>query len=537
MEIILPKKKDSQDEIKIDSSSIVIIGANGSGKTRFSTSIEKRYDSNTHRISAQKSLSMPKDTSTTSKKKAEVEFLYGYYYDSMKESQYLSYKESNRWGSNRNTFLLNDYEKLMTLLFTEELEELVDFSNRSQNGESISLPITRLDRIKEIFEYIIPHRKLIKKAGTIETYPTGKDEQKYNASEMSDGERIIFYLIGEVVCTQENSIVIIDEPENHLHKSIIKRLWDKIEQLRPDCTFIYLTHDIDFAVSREKSQKIWMKEYLGNEEWDYELLNENMPLPEQLYLEVLGSRKPILFIEGDTDSIDYKLYSEIFKEYTVKPLDSCQKVFESTSSFNSLKDFHHVESFGIIDRDRRTDEQIASISRENIWVSKVAEVENFLLLEDVIKIVAKNMRCENIDELISKVKSNVLKSFENKLEEELTQRVIHIIKDNFEKKLNPKVKTFDIFFTEIQNYWSIQDFNKIYQDLKAEYQNIIDTKDYNRVLEIFNNKGLLYESKVIEECGINTKNNAYLKFVISILKENNDDSQIIRNAIESMIIK
>ena len=163
--------------------------------------------------------------------------------------------------------------------------------------------------------------------------------------------------------------------------------------------------------------------------------------------------------------------------------------------------------------------------------------ENFLLLEDVIKIVAKNMRCENIDELISKVKSNVLKSFENKLEEELTQRVIHIIKDNFEKKLNPKVKTFDIFFTEIQNYWSIQDFNKIYQDLKAEYQNIIDTKDYNRVLEIFNNKGLLYESKVIEECGINTKNNAYLKFVISILKENNDDSQIIRNAIESMIIK
>lgn len=40
-----------------------------------------------------------------------------------------------------------------------------------------------------------------------------------------------------------------------------------------------------------------------------------MPLPEQLYLKVLS--KPILFIEGDTDdSIDYKLYSEIFKEYT-----------------------------------------------------------------------------------------------------------------------------------------------------------------------------------------------------------------------------
>lgn len=534
MEIILPKKKDSQDEIRIDSNSVVIIGANGSGKTRFSTSIESKYIEIVHRISAQKSLSMPKNVRPDSKEKAEADFFYGFY--SEKDDNWI-YKNTSRWGQNPNTFLLNDYEKLMILLHTEEYEESVKFKDLYQSGQNIEKPITKLDKVQEVFEYVIPHRKLIKKAGTIETYPTGKDAQIYNASEMSEGERIIFYLIGEVVCTRENSIVIIDEPENHLHKSIIKRLWDRIEQLRPDCTFIYLTHDIDFAVSREKSQKIWMKEYLGSEEWDYELLDENIPLPEQLYLEVLGSRKPILFIEGDTDSIDYKLYSEIFKEYTVKPLDSCQKVFESTSSFNSLKDFHHIESFGIIDRDRRTDEQIASISRENIWVSKVAEVENFLLLENVIKIVAKNMRCENIDELVLRVKNNVLNSFKNKLEEELTQRVIHIVKDNFEKKLNPRVKTFDNFYTEIQDYWSSQDFNKIYQDLKTEYQNIIDNKNYNKILEIFNNKGLIYESKVIEECGLSTKNNAYLKFVISILKENNDDSQIIRNAIELMIIK
>jgi predicted ATP-dependent endonuclease of OLD family len=350
MEIILPKKKDSQDEIKIDSRSIVIIGANGSGKTRFSTNIEWRYNNITHRISAQKSLSMPDSILPTSKRKAEALFLYG-----LDNPDYKEQKNKWRWGSNPNTHLLDDFKALMVLLHTEEYEESVKFKDSYINGQNIEKPITKLDMVQKNFEYVIPHRKLIKKSGIIETYPTGKDEQKFNASEMSDGERIIFYLIGEVVCTQENSIVIIDEPENHLHKSIIKRLWDKIEQLRPDCIFIYLTHDIDFAVSREKSQKIWMKEYLGNEEWDYELLNENMPLPEQLYLEVLGSRKPILFVEGNTDSIDYKLYSEIFKEYTVKPLDSCQKVFESTSSFNSLKDFHHIESFGIIDRDRRTD--------------------------------------------------------------------------------------------------------------------------------------------------------------------------------------
>ena len=38
---------------------------------------------------------------------------------------------------------------------------------------------------------------------------------------MSDGERAIFYFIGEVLCAKENSLIIIDEPENHLHKSIL----------------------------------------------------------------------------------------------------------------------------------------------------------------------------------------------------------------------------------------------------------------------------------------------------------------------------
>ena len=40
-------------------------------------------------------------------------------------------------------------------------------------------------------------------AGKIETYPTGNPEKRYNASEMSDGERVIFYLIGEVVSVLE----------------------------------------------------------------------------------------------------------------------------------------------------------------------------------------------------------------------------------------------------------------------------------------------------------------------------------------------
>lgn len=58
---------------------------------------------------------------------------------------------------------------------------------------------------------------------------------------MSDGERVIFYMIGEVVSVPENSIVVIYEPEMHINKAITKKLWNEIEVERPDCTFVCLT--------------------------------------------------------------------------------------------------------------------------------------------------------------------------------------------------------------------------------------------------------------------------------------------------------
>lgn len=62
---------------------------------------------------------------------------------------------------------------------------------------------TKLDRIQKIWETILPHRKLKKRAGIIETFPTGQEVDIYNASQMSDGERVMFYLIGRVVCAPQ----------------------------------------------------------------------------------------------------------------------------------------------------------------------------------------------------------------------------------------------------------------------------------------------------------------------------------------------
>ena len=121
MDITLSFKKGSQSDISLDSKTLVIVGANGSGKTRFGSKIEESYKDITHRISAQKSLIMPDFVSTKSKEVAKNEFLYGYNTDDI---EYLrgQGKKNFRWDQKPNTHLLNDYEKLLVLLHTEEYE-------------------------------------------------------------------------------------------------------------------------------------------------------------------------------------------------------------------------------------------------------------------------------------------------------------------------------------------------------------------------------------------------------------------------------
>lgn len=48
---------------------------------------------------------------------------------------------------------------------------------------------------------------------------------------MSDGERVCLYLISQCLITPENHIIVIDEPEIHLHTSIMKNFGMKLKDI------------------------------------------------------------------------------------------------------------------------------------------------------------------------------------------------------------------------------------------------------------------------------------------------------------------
>lgn len=532
MNIQLPTKKGQPNTTpNIEFEQLVIVGANGSGKTRFGSDIERRYLVQTHRISAQKSLTFPNEISPKSKKRAEIEFLYGYYYENQPNDQLsINNKRSHRWNNNFNTFLLNDYDKLLVLLHTEEYEESLNYKEGRTDK-----PTTKLDRVQRIWELVLPHRKLHKSAGVIQAYPSDQEASKYNASEMSDGERVIFYLAGEIICAPSNSIIIIDEPEMHIHSSLIKPFFDLIEAERPDCSFIYLTHNIDFAFTRQNAKKIWAKSY-ENDVWDYEILDENHPIPEQLYLDVLGSRKPIIFLEGDASSIDYEIYEQVYVDKTLKPVGSCEKVVQIVKAFRDQQGFHHIESFGIIDRDRRQQSDVISLNRNGIWVLDVAEAENLLLIEPIVREVARHMG-KDIDDVFNQVRQNIIAFFATQIDSQILLHYKEILRREYLALSNFASNDISSALIEIDSMFAAIDKQAIYTQIDTDFRSILARQDYDSILRVFNLKNaLIPKSQVCELTGIRNKTE-YKNAVITLLKRKNANSEIIKTGIDSKIIK
>ncbi|MBD2530565.1 AAA family ATPase [Nostoc flagelliforme FACHB-838] len=505
-------------------SSVVIVGANGSGKTRFGSwvDLESPQKHLVHRIGAQKSLSIPEYCSTSSIDAAENNLRYGYYQHNIEPEQLQNYKMGHKYQSKPSTFLQTDYDKLLTYLFTEEFDKSTKYRQRIRiTGQPEIPPETNLDIIKRIWEFVLPHRELIIGAGKIEARP--KDGgTSYHASEMSDGERVIFYLIGQCLAAKENGILVIDEPELHLHRALQSRLWDAVEAERPDCIFVYLTHDLDFAVTRVSATKIWLKSYNSNQ-WDWHLIPENEDIPERLLLEILGSRKPILFVEGDRNSLEYFLFSHLFKNFTVTPCGGHEEVIHSTCSFLKLKTLHNLECKGIIDRDFRADEQVQYLKQRDIFCLDVSEIENLFLSEDVLRIVATALnRPEDANSLIEETKKLVFTHMEKEKERLISAIVADRIEGSF-LKFNAKVLGESELIKALNDIMSNIDIPSLYAETNNLVDSILVNQNYPAALRLYNNKGLLPQASSIFGFRTNKSTNELINYIERLVKSKSNE--------------
>lgn len=254
-----------------------------------------------------------------------------------------------RWQENRSE------EKLSQILF-----ELVAKENRrarlisslAEQGDSESLErveesvLTQLnDVLKQAgFKVSIEigeHEKLITRWGT---------DLTYSIARMSDDERNAMILAAEVLTAEPDTIIVIDEPDKHLHRSIIELFISALFEQRRDCTFIVVTYEITLPSAHPEAWvlKVQACEWDGDKPraWDAEILESGEELPEDLKRDILGVRRRILFVEGTANSRDLPLYGAMFPELSVVPKGSCEEVIRAAKGLRGSYEHHRVRGLG-----------------------------------------------------------------------------------------------------------------------------------------------------------------------------------------------
>ncbi|WP_099950065.1 DUF4435 domain-containing protein [Ezakiella peruensis] len=507
----LPSETGEAIEYTTNYNSIIIIGANGSGKSKLGAWIEDQDPGNVHRIGAQRNLNFDSNIPLSNLNFATNIVFYG-----TNDSAYLERHDKGfrwDWGESKTTKLIDDYDSVLAAVIALNNNEMSDYFKKCEiaeinNKEKPKIPINIIKKLMNIWDNIFPQRHLIFEDFKFYAVANNEASEKYSANQMSDGERAVLYLASQVLVIPENKTLIIDEPEIHLHGTIMNKLWESLEKHRPDCLFIYITHDTNFAASHKNSEKIWIKSYDG-ENWDLEKIISN-ELPEKLLFDILGSRKNILFVEGEENSFDSQLYSILYPNYFIIPCGSCMQVIMRTKSFKSTQKIHNYNVYGIIDRDFRTEEEINKLEKDNIYTLKVSEVENLFVIEELISFLANHLG-KNFSDVFSDINNYIIKQrFGNQIHSQVRKSVVSQIKYELSMAEISEINTKESLTNAVGNI----NTDNIYEDTLNSYKEALLSNDYKKVLEMFNEKGL---SKSIGNY-LGLKDNDYLNTVISILR-------------------
>lgn len=530
MNAINLNKNNEPIELVFDKT-VVFIGANGSGKSRLGAWIEQENSKKVHRISAQRNLSFTEEIALRSYEKSHKFFQFGGDFQGHQPDYLETYtsqaKASQRWQNGKmTTGYLNDYDHLLAMLYSQQnlRNEVLSKKIGTSIGQTIDenfKPSSNIEKLIILWNKLLPHREL---DFSDQKIVVKKGSERYIGTELSDGERVIIYLIGQVLSVDSDSILIVDEPEIHIHKSIINTLWDELEKLRDDISIFYITHDLDFTRERLGSTKVWIKSYDGNTNWDFDVIDfENAEDFNQIHYEIMGSRKPVLFIEGEKGSLDFKLYSRLYKNHTVIPVKSCNTVIEMVSSYKKEWTLHNIKPIGIIDKDFREENEIELLNQKGIHVINVLEVENLFCLPAIANVIYDILSSmlhieKSKDEFLRDVDNIIVSAFESDIEK-------LILNDSHRKISNllskfPKPKHTDNFTSKYTEHLAGINLSEITSNISTVLNTLKDEKDISKIICYIDNKGL--SAQIANSLGMHK--DRYLSTVIK-----NIDDERIRN--------
>ena len=487
---------------KVDSTT-VIIGANGAGKSSLINELRKNSIDEMYVLPAQKLLYFVSNTHNRNGITKEK------YIQDLKEVN-IKYDTIEIQTHQIEDDFSGAFTKLITL-WVKDFAKVASDNSRGVGGVSIAL----LDRVEQIWNQIFPE---------ITFYPEPDDRvlevvrngDKYSINGLSDGERCVLFYIGNVLLAPENSYIVVDEPETFLNGAVYNELWDLLISERPDCQFIFASHNMDFVQSRTNATYIWCKKFEAPYNLDYQILEESQEMPLSLLTEVSGTKKPILFCEGSKTSLDYQIYSKLFSEFCfVKPVQGHKQVIQHTKAYNNLQHLHGNTAYGIIDNDWMDESSIQVYKEQNIFVLPFNEVEMMLVDEAVVK------SCLHFDD--DKEKQQKFENLQQSIIESCKEKKDIIISIALKKRLDeflegtcidnnkPTKEDVEEFLKNLVNKF---DASSIVDNITSTVEESLASSDFSRILKICNLKKEIIDYRGNTEVVPNFKDKALRRIAL-----------------------
>ena len=384
-----------------------VLGANGTGKSSLMQHLYTSNRGNARRISAHRQTWFQSNAITLSpeqKRQTESNMLQ---IDTQPQARW-----SDSYSAQRASIAIYDLIDAENVR-ARSIAGAVDSNNLAlaQNRSKRDAPIEIINELLRLSN--IPIEISVRENEQVVASKNSGDP--YSIAELSDGERNALLVAAEVLTVKEGTLILIDEPERHLHRSIISPLLTMLFARRPDCAFVVSTHEVMLPLDNPGARTLLLRDcnYEGSSAtaWDADLVLPETKIDDGLKKDILGARRRLLFVEGTEKSLDKPMYSLVFPGVSVVAKATCRDVEHATSSIRDASDLHWLEAFGIVDNDNRTPADLDRLKDKGVYAISTFSVESIYYHPDIQRRVAERYAAvtgKSASELLDDAKSAAL---------------------------------------------------------------------------------------------------------------------------------
>ena len=413
MRLEIPTLSGEQLLLDVDTGEqLFVLGANGTGKSALIQHIVSSHrNDKVKRITAHRQTAFDSERPTFTYPDRQQFEQQIRNWDFQYESRW---KEDRQFGQQKQLAVLTDFIARENS-YARSVYNMVRERKLEEAETLVAQATSPLERINHLFRVAnLTATLTLSDDGEIMAHH-GDENSAFRIAHLSDGERSATIMAATVLNVESGTVLLIDEPERHLHRSIIVPFLSALFEQRQDCSFVISTHEISLPISSPQSKILILHrcEWSGNNAtaWDVDIFSPNAELPEELRLAILGSRRRVLFVEGEKHSLDQALYGALFPGVLVLSKGNCGEVQRAVNGLRDTGSSHHIRAFGLVDEDGRSQNEKTSLSNGGVFALNVNSVESLYYCSDVIAAVAEKQaaaRDENPERLFEQACGNAL---------------------------------------------------------------------------------------------------------------------------------